>query len=51
MVRRAIGSVAGVVFAVAGAAGVFPVAIVRCTWMPMILGIISATIATEIFIG
>lgn len=43
--------VAGVIIAVAGDAGVSPMAIVRRTWIPMILGIITAIIANEIFIG
>ena len=48
---RAMSPVAGVIIAVAGAAGVSPMAIVRRTWIPMILGIITAIIANEIFIG
>ena len=43
--------VAGVIIAVAGAAGVSPVAIVRRTWIPMILGLLTTLIVNQILFG
>lgn len=48
---RAMSPVAGVIIAVAGAAGVSPMAIVRRTWIPMILGMISVIVSNYIFLG
>lgn len=48
---RAMSPVAGVIIAVAGAVGVSPMAIVRRTWIPMILGLITTLIANQIFFG
>ena len=43
--------IAGVIIAVAGAAGVSPMAIVRRTWIPMIAGMITVLIANVVFLG
>ena len=48
---RAMSPVAGVIIAVAGAAGVSPVAIVRRTWIPMILGLVTTLIVNMILFG
>ena len=48
---RAMSPVAGVIIAVAGAAGVSPMAIVRRTWIPMIVGMAATLIANQIFFG
>lgn len=48
---RAMSPVAGVIIAVAGAAGVSPVAIVRRTWIPMILGLLTTLIVNQILFG
>ncbi len=48
---RAMSPVAGVIIAVAGAAGISPFAIVRRTWIPMILGMITVVISTAIFLN
>ena len=48
---RAMSPVAGVIIAVAGAAGVSPMAIVRRTWIPMVLGMITTLIFNQIFFG
>ncbi len=48
---RAMSPVAGVIIAVAGAAGVTPLAIVRRNWIPMIAGMITVCIANWIFLG
>lgn len=48
---RAMSPVAGVIIAVAGAAGVSPMAIVRRTWIPMIAGMITVLIANVVFLG
>lgn len=48
---RAMSPVAGVIIAVAGAAGVSPMAIVRRTWIPMILGMITVIVSNYIFLG
>ena len=48
---RAMSPVAGVIIAVAGAAGVSPMAIVRRTWIPMILGLITTLIVNAILFG
>ena len=48
---RAMSPVAGVIIAVAGAAGVSPMAIVRRTWIPMTLGLITTLIFNQIFFG
>lgn len=48
---RAMSPVAGVIIAVAGAAGVSPMAIVRRTWIPMVLGMITTLIFNMIFFG
>ena len=48
---RAKSPVAGVIIAVAGAAGVSPMAIVRRTWIPMIVGMAATLIANQIFFG
>lgn len=48
---RAMSPVAGVIIAVAGAAGVSPVAIVRRTWIPMILGLATTLIVNQILFG
>ena len=48
---RAMSPVAGVIIAVAGAAGVTPIAVVRRTWLPMTVGMIVTFAANAIFIG
>lgn len=48
---RAMSPVAGVIIAVAGAAGVSPMAIVRRTWIPMIVGMIATLVANQILFG
>ena len=48
---RAMSPVAGVIIAVAGAAGVSPMAIVRRTWIPMLLGMIATLIFNQILFG
>lgn len=48
---RAMSPVAGVIIAVAGAAGVTPMAIVRRNWIPMIAGMITVIIANYVFLG
>lgn len=45
---RAMSPVAGVIIAVAGAAGVSPVAIVRRTWIPMVLGLATTIVMNQI---
>ena len=45
---RAMSPVAGVIIAVAGAAGVSPVAIVRRTWIPMALGLATTIVMNQI---
>ena len=47
---RAMSPVAGVIIAVAGAAGVSPIAIVRRTWIPMTAGLIT-TLIVNAFLG
>lgn len=39
------------IIAVAGAAGISPMAVVRRTWIPMIAGMITTIIANMIFFG
>ena len=48
---RAMSPVAGVIIAVAGAAGVSPMAIVRRTWIPMTVGMIATLITNQLFFG
>lgn len=48
---RAMSPVAGVIIAVAGAVGVSPMAIVRRTWLPMLLGLLTTLVANQIFFG
>ena len=48
---RAMSPVAGVIIAVAGAAGVSPMAIVRRTVVPMLVGMVVTIIANAIFLG
>ena len=48
---RAMSPVAGVIIAVAGAAGVSPMAVVRRTWIPMIAGLVVTLICNMIFFG
>ena len=48
---RAMSPVAGVILAVAGAAGVSPMAIVRRTWLPMIAGMITVLVSNFVFLG
>ena len=48
---RAMSPVAGVIIAVAGAAGVSPMAIVRRNWIPMMLGMVSVFICNYIFLS
>ena len=48
---RAMSPVAGVIIAVAGAAGVSPMAIVRRTWIPMIVGMIATLVANQFLFG
>ncbi|MDO5532468.1 C4-dicarboxylate transporter DcuC [Sutterella sp.] len=48
---RAMSPVAGVIIAVAGAAGVTPMAIVRRTWIPMILGLVTTLVVNQILFG
>ncbi len=48
---RAMSPVAGVIIAVAGAAGVSPMAIVRRTWLPMIVGLVVTLVCNQIFFG
>lgn len=46
---RAMSPVAGVIIAVAGAAGVSPMAIVRRTWLPMLIGMLTTLILNQLF--
>ena len=48
---RAMSPVAGVIIAVAGAAGVSPMAIVRRTAIPMLVGMVVTIIANAVFLG
>ena len=48
---RGMSPVAGVIIAVAGAAGVSPMAIVRRTWIPMLAGMITVLVSNFIFLG
>lgn len=48
---RAMSPVAGVIIAVAGAAGISPMAIVRRTWLPMMVGMVVTLICNQIFFG
>jgi DcuC family C4-dicarboxylate transporter len=48
---RAMSPVAGVIIAVAGAAGISPMAIVRRTALPMIVGMVVTIIANAVFLG
>lgn len=48
---RAMSPVAGVIIAVAGAAGVSPVAIVRRTWLPMSAGLITTLLINMVLFG
>ena len=48
---RAMNPVAGVIIAVAGAASISPMAVVRRTWIPMIAGMFTTIIANMIFFG
>ena len=48
---RAMSPVAGVIIAVAGAAGISPMAIVRRTAIPMLVGMVVTIIANAIFLG
>lgn len=48
---RAMSPVAGVIIAVAGAAGVSPMAIVRRTWIPMLASMITVVVANVVFLG
>lgn len=48
---RAMSPVAGVIIAVAGAAGVSPMAIVRRTWIPMVLGMATTLVVNQILFG
>lgn len=48
---RAMSPVAGVIIAVSGAAGVSPMAIVRRTWIPMVIGMIVTLVCNQIFFG
>lgn len=48
---RAMSPVAGVIIAVAGAAGISPMAIVRRTWIPMVAGLVTTIIFNMIFFG
>ena len=46
---RAMSPVAGVIIAVAGAAGVSPMAVVRRTWLPMMIGMVVTLICNWLF--
>ena len=48
---RAMSPVAGVIIAVAGAAGVTPMAVVRRTWIPMTLGMLTTLIANQFLLA
>lgn len=48
---RAMSPVAGVIIAVAGAAGISPMAVVRRTWIPMLAGMVTTLVANAIFFG
>lgn len=48
---RSMSPVAGVIIAVAGAAGVTPLAVVRRTWLPMAVGFATTVIANALFIA
>ena len=48
---RAMSPVAGVIIAVAGAAGISPMAIVRRTAVPMLVGMVVTLIANAVFLG
>ena len=48
---RAMSPVAGVIIAVAGAAGVTPMAIVRRTWIPMVAGIVTTLAVNQALFG
>ena len=45
---RAMSPVAGVIIAVAGAAGISPMAVVRRTWLPMALGLVVTLVANQL---
>ncbi len=47
---RAMSPVAGVIIAVAGAAGISPMAVVRRTWIPMIIGMLVTIIGNWLFV-
>lgn len=47
---RAMSPVAGVIIAVAGAAGISPIALVRRTWIPMIIGMLVTLVANFLLI-
>lgn len=48
---RAMSPLAGVIIAVTGAAGVSPMVIVRRTWIPMILGLVTTIVVNQILLG
>lgn len=48
---RAMSPVAGVIIAVAGAAGISPMAVVRRTWIPMLAGMVTTLVVNAIFFG
>lgn len=48
---RAMSPVAGVIIAVAGAAGISPMAVVRRTWIPMTVGMITTLLVNAVFVG
>ena len=48
---RAMTPVAGVIIAVAGAAGITPMAVVRRTWIPMTCGMLTTLIVNQVFFG
>ena len=50
-IARTMSPIAGVIIAVAGAAGVSPMAIVRRTWIPMLAGMITVVVANVVFLG
>ncbi|MCF0254144.1 MAG: C4-dicarboxylate transporter DcuC, partial [Duodenibacillus sp.] len=46
---RAMSPVAGVIIAVAGAAGITPMAVVRRTWIPMMIGMAVTCVANQVY--
>ena len=48
---RSVSPVAGVIIAVAGASGVTPMAIIRRTWLPMMVGVVCVMVLNFLILG